>query len=206
MGVFNNAGVDELFPFERLTRESYDYLFNTNVWGQIAVTKAFLPLLKQWDGNGWARIIFNSTMGLYIPIPCNGTYVASKSALEHLANIARLELKRHKIHVSVVEPGGFKSEIFGKQFSPLEKNFDDKEYGTIYKNMIYWLKLFDKYSQPVEVIGKDIYVSLFSYFPPTTTTSGFDCLVLACLNYILPDAIFNKINPTPHLIEMNKLF
>jgi len=206
MAVINNAGIAELRPMEILTKEDFDYIFASNTYGPIAVSQAFIPLLKEWNGKGWAQIMFTTTIGVYMQLPFNGAYAASKMALEQFAAQGRLELKRHKIHISVVQPGSFKTDIFGKL--NIEKFLDNKDYGEVYQNFSKNLKsgAHEKMHAPVEVIAKDIYVALFSYLPPDTITSGWDCLVISIITYLLPEQVFDKICPMQYVLGMNKLF
>ena len=69
--------------------------------GQLAVTQAFLPLIRQGKG----RITFISSISGLMATPMVGAYSASKFALEAVADALRMELKEWGIAVSLVEPG-----------------------------------------------------------------------------------------------------
>src|SRR5688572_3013149 len=68
--------------------------------GKLAVTQAFLPLIRQAHG----RIINISSVGGQLATPFNGAYSATKFALEALSDALRLELASWGIHVAVIEP------------------------------------------------------------------------------------------------------
>jgi NAD(P)-dependent dehydrogenase (short-subunit alcohol dehydrogenase family) len=98
--VVNNAGVVVSGPLEALTPKELRRQMDVNVVGQIAVTQAVLPRLR--DSRG--RIVFISSVNGRIATPITGAYCASKFALEAAADALRMELRPWGIRVSVVEP------------------------------------------------------------------------------------------------------
>jgi NAD(P)-dependent dehydrogenase (short-subunit alcohol dehydrogenase family) len=110
-GLVNNAGISVHGPLEYLPIDELRRQFEVNVFGQIAVTQSFLPLIRKATG----RIVFVGSVGGRAPsIPLIGPYIASKYALEALAESLRTELMKWGIKVSVVEPGAIKTAIWGK--------------------------------------------------------------------------------------------
>ncbi|HEY6974113.1 MAG TPA: SDR family oxidoreductase, partial [Nitrospiraceae bacterium] len=109
-GLINNAGIAvgsplEVIPIDQLRRQ-----FEVNVFGQIAVTQAFLPLLRKAHG----RIVNMGSIAGRATIPLMGPYSASKHALEALTDALRLELQQWGIQVSVIEPGAIATPIWEK--------------------------------------------------------------------------------------------
>ncbi|MET0698821.1 MAG: SDR family NAD(P)-dependent oxidoreductase [Mycobacterium sp.] len=98
--VVNNAGVVVGGPLESLSTNDLRRQFDVNVVGQLAVTQAVLPRLRQSRG----RIVFISSVNGRIATPIIGAYCASKFALEAAADALRMELRPWHIRVSVVEP------------------------------------------------------------------------------------------------------
>jgi NAD(P)-dependent dehydrogenase (short-subunit alcohol dehydrogenase family) len=98
--VVNNAGVVVSGPLEALSPNELRRQMDVNVVGQIAVTQAVLPRLR--DSRG--RIVFISSVNGRIATPITGAYCASKFALEAAADALRMELRPWGIRVSVVEP------------------------------------------------------------------------------------------------------
>jgi NAD(P)-dependent dehydrogenase (short-subunit alcohol dehydrogenase family) len=90
-GLVNNAGV-----VDEVRKE-----FDVNVFGAIAVTQAFLPLLR----GGRGRIVNMSSISGRIALPFAGPYAASKFALEAISDSWRVELRPWGIRVAIVEPG-----------------------------------------------------------------------------------------------------
>jgi short-subunit dehydrogenase len=109
-GLINNAGIAFGGPLEILPIQEVQNLFEVNVVGVLAVTKAFLPLLRQSRG----RIInMGSTSGL-LALPCLSTYAASKFALEAISDSLRVELSPFGVSVIIIEAGNVKTPIWEK--------------------------------------------------------------------------------------------
>ncbi|KAL1674533.1 hypothetical protein EV122DRAFT_220449 [Schizophyllum commune] len=64
-------------------------LFDINVFGHYAVTRAFIPLLIKADHG---LVAFNSSIASVVPLPYNGAYSASKAAINALGDTLRVEL------------------------------------------------------------------------------------------------------------------
>jgi NAD(P)-dependent dehydrogenase (short-subunit alcohol dehydrogenase family) len=108
--LVNNAGISVTGPLELIPIETLDRQLRVNVTAQVAVTQAFLPLLRKTGG----RIVFmGSETGRMTP-PLMGPYAASKHALEAVADAFRRELYPTGIRVTILEPGSVRSEIWRK--------------------------------------------------------------------------------------------
>ena len=137
VGLVNNAGIAVPGPLEFLPLDHIRHQFEVNVFGQLAVTQACLPLLRQGTG----RIVNMSSMSGRIALPFIGPYSASKFALEAFSDSMRLELRRWGITVSIIEPGAIKTPIWEKTIktgSQILDNLPPKAYefyGSIIKNL-----------------------------------------------------------------------
>ena len=112
-GVFaliNNAGVAISGPMECVPMDEVRRQFDINVFGALAVTQAFLPMLRRAAG----RIVMMSSISGRITGPFLGPYSASKFALEAMSDALRLELRPWGISVSIVEPGPIATPIWDK--------------------------------------------------------------------------------------------
>jgi len=109
-GLINNAGIVVAGPLEFLPTTMLRQQFEVNLFGQMAVTQAFLPLLRQ--GNG--RIINMGSISGRVATPFLGPYAASKFALRALNDSLRVELKRWGIQVILIEPGAIATPIWEK--------------------------------------------------------------------------------------------
>jgi NAD(P)-dependent dehydrogenase (short-subunit alcohol dehydrogenase family) len=82
--------------------------FDTNFWGVVRVVNAALPRLRQ-DGGG--HVVIMSSIGGILGIPYQAFYSASKFALEGYAESLAYEVAPFNIHVTLIEPGNFKTDF-----------------------------------------------------------------------------------------------
>ncbi len=111
-GLVNNAGILGCAPLELQSLASVRQVFEVNAIGQIAVTQACLPLLRR--GKGRSRIINIGSLAGRSALPFTSPYNASKWAFRALNDTWRLELRRQKIAVVLVEPGMVATPIWQK--------------------------------------------------------------------------------------------
>jgi NAD(P)-dependent dehydrogenase (short-subunit alcohol dehydrogenase family) len=109
-GLVNNAGLIVQGPLELVPVRALRRQFEVNVIGQIAVTQAFLPLLRRGRGT----IVNMGAASGRVTIPMLGPISASKTALESLTDALRMELKHQGVAVTIVEPGAMETAIFEK--------------------------------------------------------------------------------------------
>lgn len=100
--LFNNAGYGQPGAVEDITRAALREQFETNLFGAQELTGQIVPVMRRQGGG---RILYNSSVLGLVAFPYRGAYVASKFALEGLADTLRLELAGTGIHVCLIEPG-----------------------------------------------------------------------------------------------------
>ncbi len=110
VGLVNNAGISVAGPTERLPIDAWRKQFEVNLFGQIAVTQAFLPLLRATRG----RVAFVGSVAGRLAVPFLGPYSASKFALRAMVDSLRVELAPSGIAVSLIQPGAVKTPIWQK--------------------------------------------------------------------------------------------
>lgn len=109
--VVLNAGVELQGPVESLDPADLRWQLETNLFGALTVVQAVLPGMRR---RGSGRLVFVSSIVGRVARPLLGGYCASKFALEGLAEALRLETRHLGIHVSLLEPGRFPSELGGR--------------------------------------------------------------------------------------------
>ena len=109
-GLVNNAGVGSGGPIEYLPVEEFRRTVEVNLVGQVAVTQAFLPLIRKGQGT----VVFIASIGGRIASPFMSPYNASKFGLEAVGDSLRREVSAWGIDVVVVEPGSIATEIWRK--------------------------------------------------------------------------------------------
>ena len=117
-GLVNNAGIAVAGPLEFLPVDELRRQLEVNVVGQVAVTQAFLPHLRQARG----RIVNMGSIGGRLALPFLGPYAASKFALEALTDALRVELRPWGIEVAIVEPAGVATPIWQKSLAAVDNS------------------------------------------------------------------------------------
>jgi len=125
--VFNNAGYSLVGTIEESTIDEVKALYDTNIFGTVAVIQAALPLLRQ---QGYGHIIGTSSNLGHVVLPVIGYYCSSKWAFEAIHESLAEEVKAFGIKVTIVEPGAYATE-FGSQESL--KFAEDNEVYTAFK-------------------------------------------------------------------------
>ena len=106
--VVNNAGFGVLGAVEEVEEKQARNVFETNFFGLLRVTQAALPHLR---AQASGHIINISSVGGFVGSPGYGLYNASKFAVEGLSEALASELKPLGIHVTIVEPGYFRTNF-----------------------------------------------------------------------------------------------
>ena len=106
--VVNNAGVLITGPSTEVAVDQVEWLFNVNVLGVYRVTQAFAPLIIESRG----RIVNIGSIAGSIGIEFLGAYSMSKHAIEAYTDSLAKELSRFGVHVSIVAPGDYETNIW----------------------------------------------------------------------------------------------
>jgi len=109
--LINNAGIADIAtgPVEGVNIEEGKLLFDVNLFGQVRVIKAFLPLM--FHSRQSPRIFNFSSGAVRVPMPCSAMYNMSKYGVEGLTNTLRYELAKFGIQVTSIEPGAVKTHM-----------------------------------------------------------------------------------------------
>jgi NADP-dependent 3-hydroxy acid dehydrogenase YdfG len=111
--VLNNAGYSLVGTIEEASADEVRALYETNIFGTLAVIQAALPLLRKQGGGH----ILGTSSGLgHVTMPVIGYYCSSKWAFEAIHESLAAEVKPFGIKVTIIEPGAYATE-FGSQDS-----------------------------------------------------------------------------------------
>lgn len=120
--LVNNAGYGVAGAIEEVSEAELRPMFETNVFGLLRVTRAFLPQLrKQKSGH----ILNLSSIGGIVGGPGIGLYNATKFAVEGLSEALAAEVKPLGISVTIIEPGPFRTDFLGRSGVIAEKQIPD---------------------------------------------------------------------------------
>src|SRR5258705_7868666 len=106
--LVNNAGYGLLGAIEEASAKETEKLFGTNVFGLLSVTRAILPHMRRQRSG---HIINLSSVSGYTGYPGWGVYGATKFAIEGISEALAGEEAPLRIHVTVVEPGVFRTDF-----------------------------------------------------------------------------------------------
>ena len=107
--LVNNAGISTAGPIEIQDMEATQLLFDTNVYGPHRLMRAALPAMRAARSGQ----IFNVTSQLgRVIVPAFGQYSPTKFALEAMSEQIAYELVPHNIDVTIIQPGGYPTEIW----------------------------------------------------------------------------------------------
>ena len=107
--LINNAGYATYETFSQISINDALEIANVNFNGHLAVTLAFRTLLFRSQK---PHIVFVCSIASRLPITPNSIYGASKSGLDKLADLLRLELRHLGVSITTVYPGRLETEFF----------------------------------------------------------------------------------------------
>ncbi len=193
-GLVNNAGVDIPGPLEFLPLERLREQLEVNVIGPIAVTQAFLPLIRKGRG----RIVMIGSIDGKAVTPFQGGYGASKHAIEALTDALRMELSAWDIPVSVVEPGDIATPIWEKSLALADRMLGELPekahdlYGTqMTAARATAVKMSSKAASP-ETVVRAVHHALTARRPKTRYLVGMDARIRLALE-ILPSRWVDRL-------------
>ncbi|MEQ1793856.1 MAG: SDR family oxidoreductase [Nitrospira sp.] len=188
-GLVNNAGIAVAGPLEAVPIADLRRQFEVNVIGQVAVTQAFLPLLRKGRG----RIVNMGSIAGRAAMPVMGPYSASKFALEALTDALRLEVQQWGIHVSIVEPGAIATPIWTKSGTNAEELelTTTAELNALYAGVIAGVRARVAEAAaraiPPDAVSEAVVHALTASCPKTRYLVGRDAKVRALMIKLLPD-------------------
>jgi short-subunit dehydrogenase len=188
VAIINNAGIVLMEPYETMNLDQLRYQFEVNLFGHIAMTQAFLPLLRENRG----RVINMSSTGGSFSSPFLGPYHATKHALESFSDSLRMELRPWDIPVVIIVPASTDTPIWEKSLQAAQKRLQEK--GERAEKL--YRKSFEKMARATENLGKAgttpekvaevVYRALTAEKPRTRYLIGPQAFALVLLQF-LPD-------------------
>jgi len=115
-GLVNNAGIANMGPLALQPMDAFKWHFEVNVFGLLAMSQAFAPLLGMDRGRTGkpGRIVNITSVGGRVASPFLGAYTATKHAVESMTDSLRRELVIYGIDAIAIGPGSVKTPIWDK--------------------------------------------------------------------------------------------
>lgn len=195
-GLVNNAGIGIPAPTELVSLDTLRRQFEINVFGQVAVTQEFLPLLRAAGG----RILNIGSIGDRLTMPFAGPLNASKHAFASLNDALRFELRPWGVHVVLIEPAAIKSSASGgveeegkrvlEEFGPRGRHLYEEAFLSMLARMT---RQMSRIGSPPDGVAKVVHHALVADRPKTRYLVGKPARPLAALARFAPDRAFDKV-------------
>ncbi len=174
---------------EYLPLDDLHYQFEVNVFGQIAMVQACLPLVRRGHG----RIVNLGSVGDRITIPFGGALCSSKSAFASLNDALRLELHPWGIHVCLIEPGSIATPAVDKVLGDSERILrrlppeGARRYANMFRTFTRRALARERQGNSPDVVAAVVLQALTAPTPRTRYPVGKDSRILTLLPRLLPD-------------------
>lgn len=185
--LVNNAGFALAGAIEETSIEEAKAQFETNFFGVARMVKAVLPLFR---AQGHGRIVNVSSGAALASGPFHGYYSASKWAVEGFTEALRHELRPFGIHVSILAPGAFRTNVVknGKLVSRPLPEYDAPR-GTLIDAMTHHCA---KGSDP-GIVARVVEKILLAKKPKLRYRAGKDVTASYWCKRFLPEAMYQKM-------------
>jgi NAD(P)-dependent dehydrogenase (short-subunit alcohol dehydrogenase family) len=120
--LVNNAGCEVAGALEEISDVEVRRLFETNFFGVLETLRAVLPYMRQQRSG---HILNISSIACFAASPGGGIYGSSKLALEGISGSLANEVAPFGIKVTIVEPGGLRTDFFRRSFVLTETQIED---------------------------------------------------------------------------------
>jgi NAD(P)-dependent dehydrogenase (short-subunit alcohol dehydrogenase family) len=193
-GLVNNAGIAVPAPIEHQPIDDFRHQIEVNLIGQVAVTQAFIALLRAARG----RLVNVSSIGGKVAVPLLGAYAASKFALEGVSDTLRRELRPWGIEVSVIEPGTIATPIWDKGIASgeeLQRTMGpdaERDYGALIATVRSASEEGARTGLPPDAVAKDVVHALTARKPRTRYLVGREAKSRGTAARYLPDRFIDS--------------
>jgi NAD(P)-dependent dehydrogenase (short-subunit alcohol dehydrogenase family) len=194
-GLVDNAGIGTLWPMEAVPLGELRHQYEVNIFGQVAVIQAFLPLLRLDAG----RILNIGSIGDRLMLPFAGPLNSSKQAFAAITEALRMELRSSGIRVVLIEPASIHTEAVEKVAAAADRVLDELEstasgrYVVPYRSMTSRGLARERNGSSPDVVARTVLRALSARRPRSRYLVGKDAHRLAFLARWLPDPLFDGL-------------
>jgi NAD(P)-dependent dehydrogenase (short-subunit alcohol dehydrogenase family) len=188
-GLVNNAGYGVTGAIEDVLDEEARQALETMVVAPMRLARLAIPAMRD---NGGGRILNISSIYGRMTTPLTGWYQGAKHALEGLSDALRIEVAKDGIHVVLIEPGGFKTNIW----EDLERDIAKREgsrYEAAYQRIggltSMWSPLMGQPSSCAKVIAR----ALSTPVPRPRYLVGTDAKLAAAADQLTPSMVKDRV-------------
>jgi len=185
--LINNAGFGVLGPTSEISDAEMRRQYETNVFGLMNVTRAFLPRMIERRAG---RIINVSSMGGRITLPYFGVYNSTKYAVESLSDALRYELRPFGIDVALIEPGVIRTNFEATAVSGLD-GFAATPYGRALAHYERMSRSADRFASNPIVVARGIARAVAARRPAARYVTPRITTVALWLSALLPTSVWD---------------
>ncbi|KZY36351.1 oxidoreductase [Roseovarius sp. HI0049] len=186
--VFNNGAFAIPGAVEDLPTDALRSIFNANLFGWHELSRQVIPVMRK---QGHGRIVQNSSILGFIPMPWRGAYVSTKFALEGLSHTLRIEMRGTGIHVILIEPGPITSKFRQNAIPHFERWIDwegsprRSQYEAV-KHRLYENRGQDRFELPASAVTKKLIHALEAPRPSPRYYVTTPTYLMGALQRVLP--------------------
>lgn len=184
--VLNNAGYGLVGTFEAASEEQIKQQFDTNVFGLMSVTKAFLPHFRANKGGIFINV---SSIGGLITFPLISLYHSTKWAVEGFSESLSYELGELGIKVKIIEPGAIATD-FGSRSLVFAANPELSDYNESVVKFQKAMETMGENTNPASLVAEVIYQAATDESDQLRYIAGEDAKQLYELRNSLGDVQF----------------
>ncbi|HEX4903492.1 MAG TPA: SDR family oxidoreductase [Acidimicrobiales bacterium] len=188
-GLVNNAGYGVTGAIEDVPDDEARLVLETMVVAPMRLARLAVPGMREAGGG---RIINISSIYGRMTTPLTGWYQGSKHALEALSDALRIEVAKDGIHVVLIEPGGFRTNIWADLERDLEKR-QGSRYESAYQRVggltSLWSPLMGEPASCARVIAR----SLQTPIPRPRYLVGSDAKLAAAADRLTPAMVKDRV-------------
>nr|MDT0656728.1 SDR family oxidoreductase [Micromonospora sp. DSM 115978] len=193
--LVNNAGVGVTGPVEFIPLDTLRWQYEVNVFGQVAVTQAMLPMLRASRG----RVITVGSVGSWITLPFGGPLCSSKHAIRSLNDALRMEAKPHGVAAVLIEPGSIHTDAVDKLEDEVEPRIASlgpegrRLYGQEYRTMTTAGLKQERNGSSPDVVARAVLHALTARKPRSRYPVGKGSRLMSTLGRVLPQYTLDRL-------------
>lgn len=188
-GLVNNAGYGGMGAIEDVGDEEARLLMETMVMAPMRLGRLAAPHMR---AGGGGRVINMSSVFGRTTAPLAGWYSAAKHAVEALSDAFRMEVASAGIKVVLIEPGGFRTGIWG-EVDESAANRVGSDYQRAYRRSSTGLRLTQPFMGDPALVARMVGRALTSRFPPERMLVGLDALALTVAQKLTPTGLRDRV-------------
>jgi len=188
-GLVNNAGYSVTGAVEEVTDDEARAVLETMTVAPMRLARLALPAMR---ARGGGRIVNISSIYGRTTTPFTGWYQAAKHGLEGVSDALRVEVARDGIHVALVEPGAFRTNIFNEAQRDIEGR-GDSPYEGGYRRSMQAMRLWEPLMGDPVSVARLVARILTTPVPRARYLAGRDAMAIAITEQVTPTFLKDRV-------------